>query len=129
MEYEDYMAQLSNAGVIPTAPRVAGSGGASNLEQRAYQTYMNEMQRLMQQDQPRPVGSGSTSDAEFEAYRQAVQEQQAISNMLVPKMRPVGSGSTSDAEFEAYRGALPAPALATNLTDFFINLGTKLGGR
>ena len=126
MEYEDYMAQLSNAGVIPTAPRVAGSGGESNLEQRAYQTYMNEMQRLMAQDQPRPrpVGSGSTSDAEFEAYRQSVQEQQAI-----PKMRPVGSGSTSDAEFEAYRGALPQPQPASNLTDFFINLGTKLGGR
>ena len=95
MEYEDYMAQLSNAGVIPTAPRVAGSGGASNLEQRAYQTYMNEMQRLMAQDQPRPVGSGSTSDAEFEAYR----------------------------------GSLPQPQPASNLTDFFINLGTKLGGR
>ena len=102
---------------LETLKRVSPSR-QKQLEQRAYQSYIEALNRLRAAEAAgnpnamgmsgaadaqnrlnairQPMGSGSTTDAEFEAY------QNAITNQIRPRMRPIGSGSTTDAEMRTY---------------------------
>ncbi len=122
----------------PSGPTSAGMGAVTDqeiqmmnrmapsrqgqLEQRAYQSYIEALNRLRAAEaagNPDAMGMsgvvdaqnrlntirptmgrnpvlGSSSDAEMRAY------QDAITNQIRPRMRPMGSGSSSDAEMRTY---------------------------
>tara|TARA_Y100001973_G_C5207504_1_gene342657 strand:- start:2236 stop:2805 length:570 start_codon:yes stop_codon:yes gene_type:complete len=106
---------------LETLKRVSPSR-QQQLEQRAYQSYIEALSRLRAAEAAgnpnamgmsgaadaqnrlnairQPMGSGSVTDAEMRAY------QDAITNQITPQMRPMGSGSTSDAEFDAMMRAV-----------------------
>ena len=102
---------------LETLKRVSPSR-QQQLEQRAYQSYIEALNRLRAAEAAgnpnamqmsgaadaqnrlnairQPMGSGSMTDAEFKAY------QDAIANQIRPRMRPMGSGSMTDAEMRTY---------------------------
>ena len=102
---------------LETLKRVSPSR-QQQLEQRAYQSYIEALGRLRAAEAEgnpdamrmsgaadaqnrlnairQPMGSGSMTDAEFKAY------QDAIANQIRPRMRPMGSGSMTDAEMRTY---------------------------
>ena len=102
---------------LETLKRVSPSR-QQQLEQRAYQSYIEALNRLRAAEAAgnpnamqmsgaadaqnrlnairQPMGSGSMTDAEFKAY------QDAIANQIRPRMRPMGSGSMTDAEMKTY---------------------------
>ena len=106
---------------LETLKRVSPSR-QQQLEQRAYQSYIEALNRLRAAEAAgnpnamqmsgaadaqnrlnairQPMGSGSMTDAEFKAY------QDAIANQIRPRMRPMGSGSMTDAEMRAYQDAI-----------------------
>ena len=129
---------------LETLKRVSPSR-QQQLEQRAYQSYIEALGRLRAAEAEgnpdamrmsgaadaqnrlnairQPMGSGSMTDAEFKAY------QDAIANQIRPRMRPMDSGSTSDAEFDAMMRAVQsgqitpgqAASMATGVADPNVN--------
>ena len=125
---------------LETLKRVSPSR-QQQLEQRAYQSYIEALGRLRAAEAEgnpdamrmsgaadaqnrlnairQPMGSGSMTDAEFKAY------QDAIANQIRPRMRPMGSVSMTDAEFDAMMRAVQsgqitpgqAASMATGVAD------------
>jgi hypothetical protein len=93
----------------------------------AYDEYMNKMAAMGALPTEPAIRSGSqTPNNESAAIDRAQKTyMDAMQNLMMQEQ----SGQMQNSNVGMMQSALPQPQPATNLTDFFINLGTKLGGR